>query len=362
MNEQYQIIDSRIPVDMKTKTFSGFKKTDVIQAVFKSIEMKKIEQACHWATECIVSGHTLVLWDKLVVFSSKVVHINNPRLPQYMLMKNNILMNQVRRLDNKSKDSILLLRNSQMIRNLFFDVISTLSTSSKTKRYDKYPKIDEKEDFKYENIQKRLLSKMNILPSYIIHFNDPDELRIIINEIFTLCKNKQFGYERCCYWIIWLTKWEALHKKKNTSWNISGRNVDGINPKHCANFIWIIWEVIFEELKTRRNNTIKKQIESLYSLFKTNYSPGKRNTRLPLVFNAIGYLTHAINMNIRIRSDTKIFIQVQSNVNKMFLAKKINEVKTKPIVQVPKKKEEIHIELVENKIDIFNEIDNIVKK
>ena len=77
MNELYQIDDSRNTQDFKMKTFSGFKKTDVMNAVLKSIETKKIENACYWASECIVSGYVLTLWEKLIVFSSKIVHINN---------------------------------------------------------------------------------------------------------------------------------------------------------------------------------------------------------------------------------------------------------------------------------------------
>ena len=34
-----------------------------------------------------------------------------------------------------------------------------MCTSLKTKKYDKYAKIDEKEDFKYENIQKDYVLK-----------------------------------------------------------------------------------------------------------------------------------------------------------------------------------------------------------
>ena len=158
--------------------------------------MKKIEQACHWATECIVSGHTLILWDKLVVFSSKVVHINNPRLPQYMLMKNNILMNQVRRLDNKSKDSILLLRNSQMIRNLFQDIVTILCTSPNNERYDQLPKINEIEDFRVENIQKLVFSKLSLdIPRMCLCIprrpkRDSGPLRGVIQQCQTT-----FGYE-----------------------------------------------------------------------------------------------------------------------------------------------------------------------
>ena len=120
----------------------------------KSIESKKIENACHWTCECMVSGYSLKLWEKLLNFSAKIIHINNPKLPYYLYRKNLVFMNQINRLNTTSKDKYLYLRNSQMVRNLFFDVICTLTTSSKTKRYDKYPKIDDNEDFNFLNIQK----------------------------------------------------------------------------------------------------------------------------------------------------------------------------------------------------------------
>ena len=361
MNEKYLIIDNRTIDSFKQKTFSGFKRNDVITTVLKAIEGKKIENACFWTTECILSGYSLNLWEKLIQFSSKIIHINNPKLPTYLLKKNNILMNQMNRLDTKDKNNVLLLRNSQMVRNLFFDVITTLSLSSKTKRYDKYPKLDEKNDFNFVNVQKRLFSQMNILPNHIIHFNDPDELRIIMNELFTMCKNKQFGYDRCCYWILWLVKWEQLHKKKKQLWNVSERNVPDISKKYRSNFIWVVWETLYEEIKIRKDLKIKKEIDSLYQLFQCNYTSGRRNGRLPLLFHAIGYLTHNVTFTIPIRNDYKIFIQVQCNVNKMFQAKKVNEIKTDiKIQEKPPKKQDVSGEQIKDKLDIFNEIDMLI--
>jgi hypothetical protein len=369
MNDQYKIIDTRDLDSFKQKTFSGYKKNDVISAVLKSIETKKVENACNWCAECIVSGYALKLWEKLIIFGSRIIHINNPNLPFYLLKKNRILFNQVERL-GRARDNVLLLRNSQMIRNLFFDVVSTLTTSSKTKRYDKLPKIDEKEDFQFHNIQKRLCAQMNILPDNIMHFNDPDELRIIINEFFTLLKNKQFGYDKCCYWVVWLIKWEQMHKKKKSSWTVDVREVQGVPSKFCADVIWVLWETIFEEMKIRSDDNISKHIQSLYGLFKFNYSSGKRNTRLPLLFNAIGYLTHHINYNIPVRADYKIFIQVQGNLNKMFMSKKISEVNVEIKEQIQKEsKKKMNqkqldkkhdVEIVENKIHLFNELDSII--
>ena len=365
MDERYLINDIRSFEEFKKKSFSGFKKNDIISAVLKAIESKKVENACFWTAECIISGYSLLLWEKLINFSTKIIHINNPRLPLYLQRKNEVFMNQINLLNSKSKDRYILLRNSQMIRNLFFDVVSTLATSPKTKRYDKYPKLNDQDDFNFTNIQKRLCAPMNILPGYIIHFNDPDELRIIINEIFTMLKNKQFGYDRCRYWILWLFRYEAIHKKKKTPWNIDERNIVDIPKKYRGNIVWVLWEVIFEEMKLRNNKKINQQIDSLYELFKCNYTTGKRSSRIPILLNAVGYLTHQISFKDPVRNDYQLFIQVQSNVNKMFGSKKKNEKKNETNLisfQKPPKKENIPIEIVQDKISIFNEIDTLVHK
>ena len=363
MDEKYLINDNRSFNAFKKKSFSGFKKNDILNAVLKAIESKKVENACHWTTECILSGYAHILWEKLIIFSCKIIHINNPKLPSYLNGKNKIFMNQLSRINSKSKDSYIILRNSQMIRNLFFDVVSTLSISSKTKRFDKYPKLNDTEDFNFINIQKRLCAQMNILPGHIIHFNDPDELRIIMNEIFTLLKNKAFGYDKCRYWILWLLRYEAIHKKKKTPWNIDERNIEDIPKKYRSNIVWVLWELIFEEVKLRNNPQINKQIESLYELFKYNYTTGKRLSRITIILNAIGYLTHTITFKLPVRGDYQLFIQVQCNVNKMFASKKKNEVKNTHYLKKEKdipKKENIPIEIIQDKISIFNDIDQLL--
>ena len=35
-------------------------------------------------------------------------------------------------------------------------------------------------------MKKKLCGEMNILPDNIMRFNDPDEIKIILNEIFTM--------------------------------------------------------------------------------------------------------------------------------------------------------------------------------
>lgn len=360
MNSNYQINDSRLLNDFKTKTFSGYKKADVVNILFKNIDKNKIENSSNWITECIISGYTFPILEKLLNYACRVIHINNPRLPFYLLNKVEILNNQMKRLNVKNKDIVLILRNSQMVRNLFFDLISTLCTSSKTKKYDKVPKIME-EDFDFHNLRNRLNATMNLVPNHIIHFNDPEELKIIINEFFFNLKNSLVGYEKCCYWVLWIIRWEELHKKKKDNWQIDIRDVP-VKEKLKFDVIWVIWESIQEEIKCRKQNDeknilhIEKQITALYHLFILNYSSGKRNTRLPYVFLAIGYLTLKINFEIPVRNNIQSFIQSQANVNKMFESKKINEVQKEIIIPKPKPKKYNENDVMKSKISAFNEI------
>ena len=76
---------------------------------------------------------------------------------------------------------------------------------------------------------------------------------------------------------------------------------------------------------TNRNSEIKQQINALYKLYCNNFTNQKRNTRLPIIHNAIALLTHDYNIQLPIRVDKMLFIQSQCNVNQMFKAKKINE-------------------------------------
>ena len=366
MDNKYIINDSRILKNFKESTFCGYKKTDVMNVLFKSIDSNKIENACNWITECIISGYIFVVWEKLLLYAFKTVHINNPKLPFYLLNKNEILYNQYKRINIKDKDIVLILRNSQMIRNLFFDVVTTLCTSSKTKKYDKLPKINN-DDFDFHKLRSRLSATMNMLPDHIIHFNDPDELKIIINEFYFHLKNHLVGYEKCCYWILWLIKWDDLHKKKKTPWQIDARDVP-LKDNLKRDVVWVLWECIFEEIKYRVRNSdtkihlIEKQVKSLYKLYLDNYSLGKRNTRLPYIFLSVGLLTLKVEFDKPVRTNMEIFIQSQSNINKMFQLKKVNEVKSDIFMKqdeedkkIKKYKKNVD-DTLNAKLNIFNEL------
>ena len=333
MDEEFIIEDKRPPDEFKLKSFSGYKKTDVFNTLFKSIENNRVENSCHWVTELIVSGYITDILEKLIIFSCKIIHINNPFLPNYLYKHNIKLYNIINRYPKKD---YIHLRNNISIRNSLFDIVTTLTTSNKNIRFDKNKRFNDQENFDFKNIKTRLIAEHNYLPDNFIQFNEPEELGVVMNEFIFNLKNEKSGYERCVFWVQWIIKWDKLHSKKIGACNIQPRNVE-VDNKFKTNIVWLLWCAIFHEYTTRTVD-ITRQINSLYRLYCYNFTAQKRNTRLPILHNTIALLTHTINLNIPIRNDKIIFIQSQCNINLMFKAKKVNENHNKPVDKKKKTK------------------------
>ena len=136
------------------------------------------------------------LIDKLIIVATKIVHVNNPKLPQFLWLKYSSFMNSINHISKKEKHKYIHLRNTQSVRNCLCDIAVTISMSPKSKRYDEYPKPKEDSDFSFNSIKSKMNATMQILPSHIIKFTDPDELRVIMNEFFFNLKNNLGGYEK----------------------------------------------------------------------------------------------------------------------------------------------------------------------
>lgn len=360
MDDNFVIQDIRTIDSFKDKTFSGFKKKEVIKALLKSVEQGEIESACNWLTECIISGYSIEILDKLVVFASKIIHINNPSLPNFICKKYLIFYNSIDTIDLKKQKHLLIhIRNNQVIRNLLFDITTTITSSPKSKRYDKYPKMNDSIDFTFENIKKRLKAQANYCPDSLFKFTDPEDIRIVINELMLHFKNSNTGYEYSSYWLSWIIQWEKINKKNKIKWEIDERDIKGIKKDYCKDVLWLVWSAILYETQCRDDKT-KLQISSLYQLYKHSFTMPKRNMKIPLLYHAIGYLTHCIEFIIPIRTNKQIFIQTQCNLNIMFKMKKRNEISDKP---KSKRTQTIDIkqEQINDKISIINDIDMLIK-
>ena len=146
MNEN-DITDKRGIKEFKGITFSKYKKTDAKKELLNNLSTGKIEPACYWAAEYICAGHYADIWEIILFFCSKHIHLGNPKLPIYLDLR---LQHFKQILNGGYQDNILKMRNNDKIRKLFGEIVSVLCLSKKKHTFDNI-KIS-KDDFNITKI------------------------------------------------------------------------------------------------------------------------------------------------------------------------------------------------------------------
>ena len=317
-----EINDLRKMSEFKGITFSKFKKSEAKKELIKTLFAGNIEQSCYWSAEFICSGDFLYLWEIIFFFVSKHIHIGNPKLPIYINSRLSIFKNI---LNNGYGDNFLKLRNNEDVRVLFIEVVGILCFSKKKNTYT-IPKIKENA-FNMLNITEKLTAKNKKNGYKIFKNKDPREMFVAINELSWNLTYNVRDIQKSIYWLEWIIEYDKLCRKKKIQKKCSKRDMP-VDEKFKCDIVWIIWDIIIHETKSRKNNLLQI-INSLLNIFCLKYKDSYKTKRRLLIYYAMALLTEMYDTKTPIVNDKDLIKKIKNNYNQIYKQIKKNEITPK---------------------------------
>lgn len=320
MNDN-EINDKRIIKDFKGISFSKYKKSLVKKQLLLSLNKKLIEESFYWSIELICAGHYSDLWDTILLYMSRYIHIANPKLAIYIDLKFENFKNI---LNNGYVDNELELRNNIKIRKIFGELIGILCFSKKKYAFQDLS-VKDHDDFDITNLSSKLKAPNIEYAKNIYRENDPKEIFIAINEFLYNISKESLDCISATYWVEWIIQYEIASKQQKNICICETRTFVKTEDKYRNDIIWLVWEAIFFESK--KDKLINKIILSLFNLFCIKFTSSCKKKRKYLIYAAIYFLTENINHTIPIIENKVVLDNILNQINLIYKEVKKNEIK-----------------------------------
>jgi hypothetical protein len=324
MDAANEINDIREERDFKGITFSSYKKTDVRKELLMNLSNSKVEPSCYWSAELVCSGHYMELWDIIITFVSKHIHLANPKLPLYLEMRYENFKSII---SNGYTGNELRLRNHPKMRTLFAEIICVLCNSKRQHKFECI-KIKKKEEYDITTMSQRLKAPRIDYTQEQFRSKDPKEIFIAVNEFAYHISGDSKNTLFACYWVEWIVEFETICKAKKETCRCERRSHIPVDDKLQFDPIWMIWDLIIAESVKPDTHTLltQKIIKSLLRMYCVRFTPGVRKKRRYLIYFAISLLTSEYDSKIEMVQDKLIIETAVGNISSVYKQIKQHEI------------------------------------
>lgn len=295
VDDNSMINDHRNSGDFRGISFSTYKITDVKKQLLENMYNSKIEQSCYWSAELVCSGHFMELWDILLFYLGKHIHLGNPKVAVYLEKRFHVFRNIMQQ---GSFLNELDLRNNVTVRNLFAEIISVFCMSPKKPGIEPV-KINREEEFDIINMTQKLKAPNAEFSKKIIQSGDPKELTISINEFaFHISKTDNHipNMSQACYWVEWIISFDQLCKKRKVKLVAATRTHIHVEHKYQTECIWLIWDALF--VAAGEDTFIVTLLTAVLELFCLKFTPAIIRKRHYLLYYAVSLVTEPFRRDI----------------------------------------------------------------
>ena len=320
VDSQSEINDIRSAGNFKGITFSGFKKTEVRNQFIENLKKGKVEPACYWCAELVCAGHYIDVWETILYFMGKHIHLGNPKMAIYLQMRFQVFRNIV---SQGFYTSELQLRNNLSIRKLFAELVCNIALSNKKPSFESI-KINREEEFDMTQMSERLKATASTFAEPIFQAKDPKELWIALNEFAYNISPGVRNMNNACYWIEWLTEFDGICKGKKEPTRCESRNY-AVENKYRRDIIWMVWDALIYYADQRGDAFLKKILLALLDLFCIKYTTASSKKRRYLLYFAVALLTETVPTGIEIIADKAVLENVVAQINNVYKQIKKNE-------------------------------------
>jgi len=313
-----EINDYREPNAFKGVSFSNFKKTDVRKELLNSLAQSKIEPACYWSAELICAGHYGELWEIILSFYSRCIHVGNPKMPSYLELRLSQFKELIR---NGYSNRMLALRNNSKVRRLFCEIMCVLCESNKKHSFGDI-RI-KKDEFDLTNMTDRFKAPNIGFAEAVFQKGDPKSLFIAVNELAYNISGDVKNGVGACYWIEWILEFEQVCRVRKEKCICEKRTAIPVDSCRQSDIVWIIWDVLI--IRSQQNKIIHKIVMSLLTLFTLQYTAACARRRKHILFCIVELLTNNVNMECEIVREKDKVGMIMSKIDSVYKQIKENE-------------------------------------